>query len=93
MADLVVKDDLKSLADDLNELINQFQGATDFQNDYGGIWGQSDANQAMGDFANNWSIHRDSMVSDMQSLHDKVTNVSDSWDQTDQQLHDSLTAG
>jgi uncharacterized phage infection (PIP) family protein YhgE len=93
MADLVVKDDLKSLADDLNELINQFQGATDFQNDYDGIWGQSDANQAMGDFANNWSIHRDSMVSDMQSLHDKVTNVNDSWDQTDQQLHDSLTAG
>ncbi|MFI1096370.1 hypothetical protein [Streptomyces sp. NPDC020917] len=89
MADLVVKD-LQALADDLGELIGQFEGALDFQNDDKGLWGQLNANLSMGDFADNWTVHRDAMVKDMKSLRDKVTQVDESWSQANQQLVDSL---
>jgi hypothetical protein len=85
MADLVVKD-LQTLVSDLNELIGQFEGALDFQNDDKGLWGQHNANLSMGDFADNWTVHRDAMVKDMKSLRDKVGKVDDAWNQADQQL-------
>jgi hypothetical protein len=92
MADIVVKD-LEALATDLNELISQFEGALDFQNDYKGIWGQLNANLSMGDFADNWTIHRDEMVKDMKGLRDKVTQVNEAWAGADIQLRDSLADG
>ena len=85
MADLVVKD-LQTLVSDLNELIGQFEGALDFQNDDKRLWGQHNANLSMGDFAANWTVHRDAMVKDMKSLRDKVGKVDDAWNQADQQL-------
>jgi hypothetical protein len=89
MADLVVRD-LQQLVDNLNELISQFEGALDFQNDDKGLWGQHNANLSMGDFADNWTVHRDDMVKSMKSLRDKVTKVNDTWQQADQQLFDSF---
>ena len=91
MADLVVKDDLKILADDLHELISQFEGALDFQNDDKGKWGQLNANLSMGDFADNWTVHRNKMVKDMKSFRDKVVKVSDAWEQGEAQLLATLT--
>ena len=85
MADLVVKD-LQDLISDLNELIGQFEGALDFQNDDKGLWGQHNANLSMGDFAANWTIHRNTMVTDMKTLRDKVTKVDQAWAQSDTQL-------
>ncbi|MCZ4099703.1 hypothetical protein G3I60_02865 [Streptomyces sp. SID13666] len=92
MADLVVKD-LKDLVSDLNELISQFEGALDFQNDDKGLWGQHNANLSMGDFADNWTVHRDAMVKDMKSLRDKVTKIDDAWSQGEQQLMDTFQNG
>ena len=85
MADLVVKD-LQDLISDLNELIGQFEGALDFQNDDKGLWGQHNANLSMGDFAANWTIHRNSMVTSMKTLRDQVTKVDQAWTQSDNQL-------
>ncbi|MEZ0068228.1 hypothetical protein ABIA32_004252 [Streptacidiphilus sp. MAP12-20] len=92
MADLVVKD-LQTLVSDLNELIGQFEGALDFQNDDKGLWGQHNANLSMGDFADNWTVHRDAMVKDMKSLRDKVTKVDESWSQGEQQLMNTFQNG
>lgn len=92
MADLVVKD-LQALVSDLNELISQFEGALDFQNDDKGLWGQHNANLSMGDFADNWTVHRDAMVKDMKSLRDKVTKIDDAWSQGEQQLLDTFQTG
>ena len=89
MADLVVKD-LSTLVSDLNELISQFEGALDFQNDDKGLWGQLNANLSMGDFADNWTVHRDAMVKDMKSLRDKVSKIEDGWNQADKQLLDTF---
>jgi hypothetical protein len=92
MADLVVKDDLVSLVSDLNELISQFEGALDFQNDYKGIWGQLNANLSMGDFADNWTVHRDKMVTSMKTLRDAVSKANDAWAQADQKLAASFSS-
>ncbi|MEY9847884.1 hypothetical protein [Streptacidiphilus sp. MAP5-3] len=89
MADVVVKD-LQALVSDLNDLIGQFEGALDFQNDDKGLWGQHNANLSMGDFAANWTIHRDAMVKDMKSLRDEVTKVDQAWAQSDTQLLQSF---
>ncbi|WP_165845435.1 hypothetical protein [Streptacidiphilus pinicola] len=44
----------------------------------------------MGDFAANWTIHRDAMVKDMKALRDKVNKVDQAWSQGDTQLVQSL---
>jgi len=85
MADLVVKD-LDDLAADLSELISQFEGALDLENDDSKIWGQHNANLSMGDFADNWTVHRDDMVKDMKKLRDKVKKVDEAWAEADRQL-------
>jgi hypothetical protein len=90
MADLVVRDDLVSLSSDLSSLIGEFEGALDVQNADKGLWGQLNANLSMGDFADNWTIHRNDMVSTMKSLRDAVDKVNEAWAQADQKLLDSL---
>jgi hypothetical protein len=87
--DLVVKD-LEDLVKDLDSLISEFEGALDFQNDYKGVWGQHNANLSMGDFADNWTIHRNEMVKDMKAFRDKVAKVNEAWADADRQLHQSL---
>jgi hypothetical protein len=89
MADLVVKD-VDVLIGDLNELISQFEGALDFQNDEKGHWGQHNANLSMGDFADNWTIHRNKMVDAMKSFVKKLQEVDKDWHEAEQQLLASL---
>ena len=90
MADLIVRDDLVTLANDLGYLIGQFEGALDFQNEDKGLWGQKNANSSMGDFAANWTIHRNDMVKTMKSFQQVVDKANQTWAQGDQQLAQSL---
>ncbi|UZN03126.1 type VII secretion target [Cellulomonas sp. S1-8] len=90
MADLVVRDDLGELAHELDRLIGEFEGALDLQDDSKGTWGQLNANLSMGDFADNWTVHRDKMVEDMKKLRDKVRAAADAWAQAEADLTASL---
>lgn len=89
MADLVVKD-LAELVSDLNELISQFEGALDFQNEFKGHWGQLNANLSMGDFADNWTGSRDKMVEAMKKLRDRVEGANQAWSDAEREMLDSL---
>ncbi|GAA2864434.1 hypothetical protein Acy02nite_71590 [Actinoplanes cyaneus] len=89
MADLVVKD-LDGLVSDLNELISQFEDALDLQNDEKGQWGQNNANLSMGDFADNWTVHRNKMVDAMKKFRDKVKELDEAWTEAEKQLTDSM---
>jgi predicted DNA-binding protein YlxM (UPF0122 family) len=89
MADLVVKD-LDGLVSDLNELISQFEDALDLQNDEKGQWGQHNANLSMGDFADNWTVHRNKMVDAMKKFRDKVKELDEAWTEAEKQLTDSM---
>jgi hypothetical protein len=85
MADLVVRD-LKDLVDDLHYLVDQFQGALDWQNAGKGNWGQHNANTTMGDFAANWRIHRDKMVKSMNSFKKSIEDLDIAWDDGDHKV-------
>ncbi|ROT33428.1 hypothetical protein [Micromonospora sp. HM5-17] len=89
MADIVVKD-LADLARDLSELISQFEGALDFQNEYKGHWGQLNANLSMGDFADNWTGSRDKMVESMKKFRESVEGADQAWSEAERQMLDSL---
>ncbi|MGL4175648.1 MAG: type VII secretion target [Dermatophilaceae bacterium] len=88
--DLRVSEALDALADDLDELVDQFQGALDFENDHDGDWGQRNANLSMGDFADNWTTNRNKMVESMKTLSSKARETALAWDDTDTQLKDSM---
>jgi len=90
MADLVVTD-LADLVTDLDVLISEFEGALDLEDDNDDIWGQLNANLSMGDFADNWTKHRDDMVEAMKKFREKVREVNDAWAEADQKLSESLT--
>ena len=89
MADIVVKD-LTDLVGDLNDLISQFEGALDFQDEFKGQWGQLNANLSMGDFADNWTGSRDKMVEAMEKFAEKVEGVDQAWGEAEKNLVDSL---
>jgi hypothetical protein len=91
MPDLVVTADLDVIRDGLKTLIDEFAGALDFENDSEGIWGQKNAERSMGDFADNWRIHRDKMTERMKKLKETVEKVADQWRDADQKLSDSFT--
>ena len=89
MADLVVKD-LAGLVSDLKELVHQFAGALDFQNDQKGQWGQRNANWSMGDFADNWTGSRDKMVKAMEEFSAKIDEVDKAWTEAERSLVESM---
>lgn len=89
-ADLVVTD-LAELVTDLDALISEFEGALDLEDDSDDIWGQLNANLSMGDFADNWTKHRDDMVEAMKKFREKVSKVNEAWEKGDRELADSLT--
>lgn len=89
MADLVVTD-LAGLVTDLDVLISEFEGALDLEDDSDDIWGQLNANLSMGDFADNWTTHRNDMVDAMKKFREKVREVNDAWAEADRQLSESL---
>ena len=89
MADIVVKG-LVELAGNLSELISQFEGALDFQNEQKGQWGQLNANLSMGDFADNWTGSRDKMVKAMKEFRESIEGADQAWTEADEQLLASL---
>jgi hypothetical protein len=90
VANLVVKGELVEIRDGLKYLVDQFNGAVGFENDSEGIWGQRNAEDAMGDFASNWKIHREKMTKRMDTLHEKVEKAVDQWKDADQNLADAF---
>lgn len=92
MADLVVRTDLGDLARELDMLVGEFQGALDLEDAAARAWGQRNANLSMGDFADNWTVHRDRLVEDMQKLRDAVRQADESWAQADADLAATLEA-
>ncbi|WP_239311324.1 MULTISPECIES: hypothetical protein [unclassified Frankia] len=90
MPDLVVTSDLDVIRDGLKILVDEFAGALDFENDSVGIWGQHNAESSMGDFADNWTIHRDKMTERMKKLKDTVEKVAEQWRDADDKLSEAF---
>lgn len=87
--DLVVTD-LDVLAVDLGVLADQFDGANDLAGYMWNTWGQLNANLSMNDFADNWKIHRGSLVDDMRKYQEKVQKIDQFWAAGDTELAQSF---
>lgn len=92
MADLVVKG-LADLARNISELISQFEGALDFENEMAKQWGQHNANLSMGDFADNWTGSRDKMVEAMKKFRERIESADEAWTEAENELYKSLLEG
>ncbi|GGK95875.1 hypothetical protein [Mangrovihabitans endophyticus] len=85
MADIVVQD-LGALVDDLAILIDEFDHASKFQDDYKGRWGQLNANLSMGDFAFNWRLHRKKIIEAMKEFQGQVSSAENSWSEAESEM-------
>lgn len=83
-------DFLSQLSGSLFTLIDEFQGALDEEDKTGHAWGQRNANLSMNDFADNWTVSRNTMVDNMKSFRKNLDKVREQWSEADQQLADSL---
>lgn len=87
MADFVVDYSLlEQVENTLNSLMNEFNGINAVPG--AADWGDGGISSAMGDFAGNWSQHRENMVKSMSAMagHARDTRTgTDQWDTKNQQ--------
>jgi predicted DNA-binding protein YlxM (UPF0122 family) len=83
-------DFLSQLSNSLFALIDEFQGALDEEDKTGHAWGQLNANLSMNDFADNWTVSRNTMVDSLKSFRDNLDRIRQAWSDADPQLAQSL---
>ncbi|NIJ05111.1 hypothetical protein [Frigoribacterium faeni] len=92
MPDLIVdgealRTSIDSLARVRDELSDQMSGRDENHD----IFGQKDLNKAMHDFSGDWKIHRNKIKDDVVKLHDKLVEMSDTWDEADGEMAKSIS--
>ena len=88
--DLVVDETLDSTNRDLKTIHEEFTKAKDRADSTNRIWGQADLTWAMGEFVNNWYVHRDKITKRLGDLSVKVDQACAAWTDTEKQLSQSL---
>lgn len=90
MADLVVDETLDSTNRDLKTIHEEFTKAKDRADSTNRIWGQADLTWAMGEFVNNWYVHRDKITKRLEKLSERVDQACQTWSDADKQLADAV---
>ena len=94
MADLVVDFNLlESTAGSLGLLIEEFTNASKIVNSYQTAIGDPDLVAALDAFAGNWAVHRQDLLTSMQSVHDMATKSHKAYVSTDDKLAQDLRQG
>jgi hypothetical protein len=88
--DLVVDETLDSTNRDLKTIHQEFSQAKDRADKTNRIWGQADLTWAMGEFVNNWYVHRDKINGRLGKLSERVDAACNTWTEADKQLADAL---
>jgi hypothetical protein len=89
MADLVVNLDMvQSTANTLNNLANEFNNASQIVGD--AAIGDDTIDSALGNFTGNWKVHRESLVSSMQSVQKMASQSYQDYTTTDSKLASEL---
>ncbi|RWZ68181.1 hypothetical protein ELQ92_02795 [Labedella populi] len=91
MADhLVVDETLDDTNRDLKTIHQEFSLAKDRADQTNRIWGQDDLTWAMGEFVNNWYVHRDKINERLGKLSERVDQACQTWTDAEKQLADSI---
>lgn len=94
MPDLVVDYNLlESTAGSLNLLIEEFKNASKIVNSYQGEIGDPNLIAALDAFAGNWAVHRDDMLSSMQSVYEMATKSHKAYVDSDDKLAQDIRKG
>jgi hypothetical protein len=94
VADLVV--DLGMLAetaDELSALISEFGDASKIVSTYTSAVGDADLAGALEEFAGNWRVHREKLLSSMHAVHQMASQSHRSYINTDEKLARDLRTG
>lgn len=94
VADLVV--DLALLeqsAGDLGVLIEEFGNTSMIVSGYSGAVADPDLVTALEEFASNWRVHREKLLSSMQAVHQMAAKSHQAYISTDDKLAGELHAG
>jgi hypothetical protein len=87
MADLVVDLGLlESTAGALSMLMEEFNNASQIVDDYQGDIGDPKLISALQDFASNWKVHRQTLLSSMNSVYKMATQSHQAYLSTDDRL-------
>lgn len=91
MPDLIVTSAvLEESAARLTEIKTEFDNAGNRVSEHAEVWGQHDVRSAMGEFVGNWKIHRGKISTAVGDLQKKVHDMSEGWQQIEQNLADGL---
>jgi hypothetical protein len=100
MADLKVDyDQLTSSWSALHQLREEFDNATKLADSTDDIWGNGHVADAIHDFAGNWKLHKEKLISKMQKVEDATQGCIQTFQDADGkiaagvQVHDSGAAG
>lgn len=94
VADLVV--DLALLertAGDLDVLIEEFGNASMIVSGYSGVIADPDLVTALQEFAGNWRVHREKLLSSMHAVHQMAATSQQAYIRTDNKLARELRGG
>jgi hypothetical protein len=94
MADLVVDYNLlESTAGSLNLLMGEFKNASKIVTSYQSSIGDPDLVGALDEFASDWQVHRDQLLSSMQSVYDMATKSHKAFVEADDKLAQDIRKG
>lgn len=90
MSDLVVSASLDDTNRQLKTILHEFQNCGKDADRYHDIWGQSDLEDALSSFANNWYIHRQSIEKTLSKLSKDIDKACHTWSHAEKKLSDSI---
>lgn len=94
MADLVVDYNLlESTAGSLSLLIEEFTNASKIVKSYQSAIGDPDLVGALNDFASDWQVHREDLLSSMKSVYQMATQSHKAYVDADDKLAQDIRKG
>jgi len=92
MPDLIVDGEaLRTSIDSLSRVRDELGDQMSGRDENHDIFGQRDLNKAMRDFSGDWKIHRTKIKDDVSKLHDKLVEMSETWDEADGEMAKSIS--
>jgi uncharacterized protein YukE len=83
-------DELRTLAEDLKTIKEEFEDADDHAEDAANATGHDDLRDKVNDFADKWRIKREEMTENVVKLQGIVQQISDTFTQVDTELAKAL---
>jgi hypothetical protein len=86
-------EELRTLAEDLKTIKDEFEGADDHAEDAADATGHDDLRDKVNDFADKWRVKREEMTGNVVKLQGVIQQIVDTFTQVDSELAKALEEG